>query len=73
MTDKLELNPDLDWRQVRWGRPEHQQSWDCSLCGRHIDEDEVPLRMWKNDGSAAVFCSVCAEDVFTVKREDQDG
>ena len=33
-------------------------------CGVAIDEMSVPFRMWKQDGSAAVFCDPCAEDVL---------
>jgi hypothetical protein len=60
----LRRNPDFPWHQVRWGRPDQQISHNCSLCGVRISEDAVPLRMWKPDGSAVVFCEICADRVF---------
>lgn len=55
----------FDTRRIRWDPAEAAVRNDCSLCGVMTDEDEVPLRMWRErDGAAAVFCVACAETVF---------
>jgi hypothetical protein len=63
---QLRTNPDFPWHELRWGRPEEQISHDCSLCGVRIPEDDCPLRMWKDDGSAIVLCDLCAEMLYVV-------
>ena len=51
----IQPNPGFDWSRVKWGGPNEPQS-DA--------EDAVPLRMWAEDGSAAVFCDPCSETWF---------
>lgn len=69
MTDRrgyqpLKPLPDFDWRKVKWGGPTEPAREDCSYCGAALPKDddpdyEVPLWLWKPDGSAAVFCGAC--------------
>lgn len=56
--------PGVDWSRVAWGGPSEPQSWCCSYCRAPIDEESSPLRLWRQDGAAAVFCDGCAGDVF---------
>jgi hypothetical protein len=66
---KPELNPNFPWHDVTWGGAEDRVSDRCSLCGRAIDEHAVPLRLWKKDGSAVVFCDGCAHRLFAKPAE----
>jgi hypothetical protein len=36
----------------------------CSYCHGHIDDDDVPLMIWRKDGSMAQFCDSCIETWF---------
>jgi hypothetical protein len=51
----------FDWSRVRWDAADMPQRHDCSYCGARIGDDEVPLRMWDEDGNGCVFCDDCAE------------
>lgn len=58
--------PGFDWSRVRWGAPDAPRSEQCSYCdaplGAPEEPDyEVPLIIWRADGSAAEFCMVCQE------------
>jgi len=57
----LRPKPGFDPTRVNWGGPDEPQSNECSYCDAPIAEDACPLRMWREDGSAAVFCDGCAE------------
>jgi len=49
----------FDWKHVAWGAPDAPPSALCSYCSGGIGEDDVPLILWKSDGSAAQFCDAC--------------
>jgi hypothetical protein len=66
---KLEVRPGFDWSRVAWGRPESPRRPLCAYCHAGIGEEEVPLMLWKPDGSGAQFCDECAERWFGVKGE----
>jgi hypothetical protein len=51
--------PGFDWQRVTWGRPDSVRSALCFYCATAIYEDDCPLIMWKDDGSAAQFCDDC--------------
>ena len=61
MSATLRPKPGFDWGRVTWGRPDSQVSALCSYCSAGIGEDDVPLRMWADDGRAAQFCDACQE------------
>jgi len=46
----------LDWRG-----PNQTVTRRCSviICRHKFTEDDVPLRMWKEDGSAIALCDKC--------------
>jgi hypothetical protein len=47
--------------------------WErCSYCRDVIDENAVPLRMWNDDGWAAVFCAACMATWFGMERIPDD-
>lgn len=48
--------------KIVWGKPDAPMRALCALC--HDKLPEVPLIIWKGDGSAASFCDDCAEIVF---------
>jgi hypothetical protein len=50
---------DFDINRIAWGLPDSPASNLCSYCFTLIREDDVPLRMWKENGCAAVFCKKC--------------
>ncbi len=59
MTNAIEPKPGFDWSKVQWGAPDDVVSDDCSYCGAAIPDEAVPLRLWNQDGWAAVFCDGC--------------
>jgi hypothetical protein len=56
---KLRFRDGFDWRRVAWGKPDSPVRSLCSYC--HGRLPEVPLMLWKEDGSAASFCDGCVE------------
>jgi hypothetical protein len=71
----LEPRPGFDWSRVRWDDADKPQRNDCSYCGVAIHEDEVPLRMWKENGDGCVLCDPCSARWFglmPVGRDDED-
>lgn len=63
MTTSPPLQPKsgFDWSKVRWGGPRQRRTTRCSYCSNPLDEETVPLILWKSDGSAAEFCDACQE------------
>ena len=61
MNTTLAPRPGFDWRQVRWGGPEERRTEVCSYlpCAKPIGEDDIPLSLFRDDGSAAEFCEEC--------------
>jgi hypothetical protein len=55
----MQPRPGFNWDHVAWGRPDSPRSALCSYCSAGIGEDDVPLIMWRPDGSAAQFCDAC--------------
>jgi len=49
----------FDWNRVAWGAADAPRSALCSYCSAGIGEDDVPLMLWKEDGSCAQFCDAC--------------
>jgi hypothetical protein len=57
----LRLNPEHAQR-ICWGRPDSPQRPLCAIC--HGPLPEVPLMIWRSDGSGASFCDACAEEMI---------
>jgi hypothetical protein len=55
------LNPrsGFDWTLVQWGGPKQRRTTRCSFCAEPFRDCEMPLILWKPDGSAAEFCENC--------------
>ncbi|HSN21679.1 MAG TPA: hypothetical protein VLS49_13435 [Usitatibacter sp.] len=51
----------FDWLLIRWGGPEELRTEVCSYvpCGKPLGEDEIPLSLFRDDGSVAEFCEDC--------------
>jgi hypothetical protein len=47
---------------IAWAGPMERPPERCSYCGDALPD--VPVRVWKMDGSAAAFCDPCSEAVF---------
>lgn len=60
---KIELNPEVA-KQICWGRPDSPRRPFCALCHGYLDDDDVPVMIWKPDGSGAAFCDPCVERLF---------
>lgn len=60
----IKAKPGFDWRLVAWGAPDSPRRPLCSYCHGRIDEDDVPLMLFKDDGSLAQFCDKCIERWF---------
>lgn len=68
----LRALPGFDWSKVQWGGPDEPQTETCSYCNADLGEPEepdyeVPLMLWRKDGSCAQFCLVCQERWWGVR------
>jgi hypothetical protein len=50
-----------------WGAPNSPRRALCALC--HGALPEVPLMVWKDDGSGASFCDECIERWMNFEHE----
>lgn len=68
---KLSPQTTLTFREgappVVWGKPDSPRRPLCAMC--HGGLPEVPLMMWKSDGSAISLCDDCCEKWITVKHK----
>ncbi|HMF24590.1 MAG TPA: hypothetical protein VKG24_21045 [Pseudolabrys sp.] len=51
---------------IAWGKPDSPVRPLCAICAGPLTE--VPLMMWKADGSAASFCDQCVEKYITTEK-----
>lgn len=58
---KLVAKDGFDWSRVAWGRPDSPMRPLCAYCHSKIDDGDVPMMLWKDDGSCAQFCSECEQ------------
>jgi hypothetical protein len=49
----------FDVNRIAWGLPDSPVSQLCSYCFAKVGD--LPLRLWKEDSRAAVFCRKCEE------------
>lgn len=56
---RLELRGEVAARLV-WSRANSRITPFCSLCQRHIADDDVPLMIWNRAGDMAQLCDDCA-------------
>jgi hypothetical protein len=69
MTIKLKFRDGFDHGRLAWGRPDSPRRPLCSYCHAGISDDDVPLMMWREDGSAVQFCDSCAEEWITTSSD----
>ena len=60
------LNPRVA-RRICWGKPDSPVRPFCALCQGFLDKDDVPVTLWKPDGSGASFCDECFEELISAK------
>jgi hypothetical protein len=51
------------YEAVNWGRPDAVPRPICSVCCGALPE--VPLQIWKADGSGAALCDDCVDNWLT--------
>lgn len=56
---KLGFRPGFDPTLLSWGGPDEAVSETCSICEAPFAEDDVPLRMWREDGWSIALCDAC--------------
>lgn len=56
------------WNDVAWGRPDSPRRELCAKC--HGGLSEVPLMLWREDGSAISLCDECVERWVTTGGQD---
>ena len=61
---QLTTKPGFHWSRVAWRAPNSPRRALCSYCHAKIDDDDVPLMLFKSDGSLAQFCERCIEQWF---------
>ena len=52
-------NARFNWMQVSWGAPDQIRTETCSYCDAPIDDESVPLIIWRADGWVGEFCEEC--------------
>lgn len=72
MAEGLQPKAGFDWTRVRWTGPLAPADDTCSYCSAAIPEDDVPLRLWTDDHSAAVFCRACMREWWGIESFDDD-
>jgi hypothetical protein len=64
--------PGFDWGHVTWGRPDAVVSALCSYCSASFRDEDVPLMLFKPDGSCAKFCDACQSTWFDMKTFNEE-
>lgn len=67
----LEPKEGFDWDRLTWGRPDSFVSVLCSYCSASIGDDDLPLRLWRADGSAVQFCDDCQRRWWGMESYDE--
>ena len=62
----IKAKPGFDWGRVAWGAPDSPRRELCSYCHAKFTEDEVPMMLFKSDGSLAQFCDYCLHEWFSL-------
>ena len=57
----LRFRPGFDPLLLSWGGPNEPHAETCSICDARLDEDDVPLIMWRHDGWCVRLCDACVE------------
>jgi hypothetical protein len=60
---ELHFRDGFDWERVAWGKPDSPVRPLCSYC--HGALSEVPLMLWKADGTTASLCDECVAQWVT--------
>jgi hypothetical protein len=64
-TPRLKFRKEFDWSLVAWGRPDSPPRELCSYC--HGALPDVPLMLWREDGSAMSLCDTCSAAWITTE------
>jgi hypothetical protein len=54
------------WMKIQWGAPDQVRTVFCSYCDQPLDDESVPLILWREDGWCAEFCDACQRDWWGV-------
>jgi hypothetical protein len=60
----IKARPGFHWSLVVWHPGDRPLPLLCSYCHGKIAFEDVPLMMWKKDGSLAQFCEACIKEWF---------
>lgn len=58
---RLGFRPEFDPLLLSWGGPDERPTEHCSICETPLNEDVVPLIMWREDGWCVRLCDACIE------------
>lgn len=72
MTASLKPLPGFQWDRIAWGQPDSPRSAVCSYCFTAINDGDVPLILWTEDGHLAQFCDECQRRWWGVEGFDDD-
>ena len=64
MRGRLNFRPGMP--AIAWGKPDSPVRPLCAVC--HGALDEVPLMLWKDDGSCISLCDDCLERWVVISR-----
>jgi hypothetical protein len=57
---RFQFKTDFNYRKLTWSRPDSSIAPFCSVCFKHIPDDDVPLMIWDDKGACVQFCDECA-------------
>lgn len=63
----IELDPE-EMKHVAWGRADSPRRPFCARCHAHLNEDDVPLMLWRQDGSCISLCDLCTQKIVRPRR-----
>jgi hypothetical protein len=63
---RFQFKTDFDYRKLTWSRPDSSIAPFCSVCCKHIPDDDVPLMIWDDKGSCVQFCDECTGQCLEV-------
>jgi hypothetical protein len=58
---KLGFRAGFDPTLLSWGGPNEPVTEECSICDAPLNEDDVPLILWRDDGWCVRLCDACSQ------------
>ena len=64
---QLRFKPSFDLNKLTWSHPDSRIIPFCSVCSRHIPDNDTPLMMWSPRGACIQLCDECVKQWLEVR------